>query len=112
MIDDPDKTTHLIERLRGCLPFAATLSPPLVATVRKHFAVQHVPLRCDVIQLHYAGDAGGIICGLALDVDTGGEVLVASITHLLVDRRMPLAREVATYQKHRVKKLRSQGKPV
>ena len=29
-----------------------------------------------------------------------------SITHLLFDRRLPLAREIASYQKHRVKRLR------
>jgi hypothetical protein len=29
-----------------------------------------------------------------------------SITHLLFDRRLPLAREIANYQKDRVKRLR------
>jgi hypothetical protein len=29
-----------------------------------------------------------------------------SITHLTFDRRLPLAREIATYQKHRSKRLR------
>ena len=37
----------------------------------------------------------------------------ASITHLTFDRRLPLAREIAAYQKHRVKRIRrsSSGSP-
>ena len=32
-----------------------------------------------------------------------------SITHLTFDRRLPLAREIAAYQKHRVKRIRRSG---
>jgi hypothetical protein len=32
-----------------------------------------------------------------------------SITHLKFDPRLPLAREITAYQKHRVKKLRRQA---
>lgn len=32
-----------------------------------------------------------------------------SITHLRFDPRLPLARKIATYQKHRVKHLRRQA---
>ena len=32
----------------------------------------------------------------------------ASITHLRFDARLPLAREIAAYQRHRVKRLRRQ----
>ena len=32
-----------------------------------------------------------------------------SITHLTFDRRLPLAREIAAYQKHRIKRLRRSG---
>ena len=33
-----------------------------------------------------------------------------SITNLIFDRRLPLAREIAAYQKHRIKRLR-RGNP-
>ena len=36
-------------------------------------------------------------------------VFFVSITHLTFDRRLPLAREIAAYQKHRVKRLRRSG---
>jgi hypothetical protein len=29
-----------------------------------------------------------------------------SITHLTFDRRLPVAREIAAYQKHRIKRIR------
>jgi hypothetical protein len=39
------------------------------------------------------------------------EVLVVSLTQVHVPRAMPLAATVADYQKHRVKKLKKQGRP-
>ena len=41
---------------------------------------------------------------------TTGQCVVVSITYLTFDRRLPLAREIAAYQKHRVKRLR-RGSP-
>lgn len=111
MIDDPIKVAHLLERLREHLPFSTTLSPPLIATLREQFGGLDVPPRGEVTQLHYTGDEGGIVCALALGIDVGNKVVLTSITHLLFDRRMPLAREIATYQKHRNKRLRRQGHP-
>lgn len=109
MIDDPAKTGHLLERLKQCLPFPAILSPPLVATIGERSGGQAVPARCDVTSVHYGGDEGGIVCGLGLAVDIGENTFFVSITHLRFDRRMPLAREIAAYQKHRVKRIRHQG---
>jgi hypothetical protein len=55
-----------------------------------------------VSNLSYAGDEGGIVCHT--------EALVVSLTHVRVPRAMPLAAAVADYQKHRVKKLKVQGR--
>jgi hypothetical protein len=38
------------------------------------------------------------------------EVLVVSLTQVHVPRAMPLAAAIADYQKHRVKKLKKQGR--
>jgi hypothetical protein len=38
------------------------------------------------------------------------EVLVVSLTQVHVPRAMPLAAAIADYQKHRVKKLKRQGR--
>ena len=52
------------------------------------------------------GDEGGIVCRLDFGQDDGEKVFFVSITHLTFDRRLPLAREIAAYQKHRVKRIR------
>lgn len=112
MIDDPVKTESLLDQLKENLPFTAILSPSPVATLRERSAFQDVPPRGEVTLLHYAGDEGGIICRLDLGIGAGGNALFTSITHLLFDRQTPMAREIAAYQKHRIKKLRRQGIPL
>jgi len=36
-------------------------------------------------------------------------VFLVSITHLAFDRRLPVAREIAAYQKHRIKRIRREN---
>jgi hypothetical protein len=63
-----------------------------------------IPAQATITWISYAGDEGGIVCKL----DLGPEVEKAaftSITHLRFDARLPLARDIAAYQKHRVKRL-------
>jgi hypothetical protein len=67
-----------------------------------------IPARCNVIDVFYMGDEGGITC--CLDIggrDTKTPHLV-SLTHLRFHRHVPLAREIDAYQRHRVKKLNRQ----
>ena len=104
MIDDPIKTEHLLERLKAQLPFNAILRPSLLATLRMQTEPRDWPTRGAVAELHYAGDEGGIMC--AVTFDAADARLHTPITHLQFDRRMPLAREITAYQKHRIKRLR------
>ena len=53
------------------------------------------------------GDEGGILCKLDLDLNTKEEAFV-SIKPLRFDVRLPLARAIAAYQKHCVKRLQRQ----
>jgi hypothetical protein len=49
------------------------------------------------------------VCKLSVEGKLDNKLeFFTSITHLDFDRRSPLAREIAAYQKHRVKKLRQQ----
>ncbi len=63
--------------------------------------------RLPIIGLRYMCDDGGIVCKLDLGPAIDNEAHV-SITHLRFDTRLPLARAIAAYQKHRVKRLRRQ----
>jgi len=69
-------------------------------------------LECTVTEVMYMGDEGGVMCHLTFDEEDATEVFLTSITHLAFDRRLPVAREIAAYQKHRIKRLRRGGSTV
>ena len=115
MIDDPDQVERLLARMRAALPMPARMTPRLLATVRDQDPGTPLAAACSVTEVHYAGDEGGIVCHLARDGggdgDDGGKLIVTSITHLEFDPRLPCAREIAAYQKHRIKRLRRTHQP-
>jgi hypothetical protein len=106
MIDDALKTHRLLADLHAFLPMEARPTRQLAKLLSKQSAGLTVPARCKVVGIHYAGDAGGILC--CLDISATGGYFV-SITHLEFDRRTPLFRQIAAYQRHRIKKLRARA---
>ncbi len=106
VIDNPLQTELLLAKLKAAVPLSATVSPPLLALLQEQSPDLDLPLRCQITRIHYAGDEGGILCKLDFGHEDDREVLLVSITHLTFDRRLPLAREIAAYQKHRIKRLR------
>jgi len=106
VIDNLDQTGRLLCKLEESLPLAARATPALAASIREQSGEVEVSPHCWVTGVHYLGDEGGILCHLAFDADIGPSAFIVSITHLLFDRRSSLAREMARYQKHRVKRLR------
>ncbi len=109
MIDNPEQTERLIAKLTAALPLPAQATPPLLALVKERSPDLDLTPRCRVTRIHYAGDDGGILCKLDFGEGDDREVLLVSITHLTFDPRLPLAREIAAYQRHRVKRLRREG---
>lgn len=107
MIDNPAAAMDLLEQLAAALPVPARLTPELRASLASKNAGAPVPSDGSIIALHYMGDEGGIVCRLDLGADMRNEAFV-SITHLRFDPRLPLARKITAYQKHRVKRLRHQ----
>ena len=108
MIDDPNKTDLLMANLKESLPIQTIITPYLASALAKQSPDIHIPGQCNVIDVFYTGDMGGILC--CLDIggpDTKSPHLV-SITHLTFNRRIPLAREIEAYQRHRNKKLKRQ----
>ncbi len=107
MIDNPDQTERLLARLRAELPLPARVTPELAATLQEKNIASEMLSACSVTWISYAGDEGGIVCRLdfAQEIEAAA---FASITHLRFDPRMPLARDIAVYQKHRVKRLQRQ----
>ena len=83
-------------------------TPPLLAQLQEQAPVVDLSPRCQITGIYYAGDEGGILCKLDFGQEDADQVFFVSITHLTFDRRLPLAREIAAYQKHRVKRIASQ----
>jgi hypothetical protein len=107
MIDNPDQVGRLLAALRGALPLPARMTPRLLATVQDQARGTRQTAACRITRVDHAGDEGGIVCHLTRDGrDENGKLVVASITHLEFDPRLPLAREIAAYQKLRIKRLR------
>ena len=109
MIDNPLQVELLIAKLKAALPLPATATPPMLAQVQEQAPGLDLSSRCQITAIHYAGDEGGIVCKLDFGTEDAEKVFFASLTHLTFDRRLPLAREIAAYQKHRVKRLRRSG---
>jgi len=106
MIDQIETVERLMAKLADALPIPARVTPELATSLRGQTGAA-VAVQCAVTWIHYAGDEGGILCKLDFGSNTGKEAFV-SITLLRFDPRLPLAREISSYQKHRVKRLRRQ----
>ena len=109
MIDHPEITERLIAKLNDALPVSVRLTPELQDALRRQNAGPAIPAHATVTWISYAGDEGGIVCKLDLGPDVENAAFT-SITHLRFDPRSPLAREIAAYQKHRVKRLQRQNR--
>ena len=108
MIDDPWKTDVLMKGLKGSLPIETNISQRLEGVLAKQSPDILIPCKCNVIDVFYAGDEGGIVCCLDIGGRNTKTAHLVSITHLTFDRRVPLAREIGVYQRHRIKKMKQQ----
>ncbi len=108
MLDNPEKTARLLAALKAAAPFEVELAPPVVKQLRADKVVAADQPSKIVSGVSYLGDEGGIMCHIAPPESEGA--IIISLTHVRVPRTMPLAASVLDYQKHRVKKLKKQGR--
>jgi hypothetical protein len=104
MLDKPEKTHELMEILDAAVPFEVGLMPDLIdrlAREQNHKSIETVS------KVSYSGDIGGIMCHI--QPEDAESVVVISLTHVRVLRKLPFATAVLDRQKHRVKKLKKQG---
>ena len=111
VIDNPHQVEHLLDKMKASLPLTAAVTPAVAALIQERSLAIQPAHECRVISVDYAGDEGGIVCKLQLGPVDTPQVLIVSLTHLLFGRRGPLAREIAKYQEHRVKRLRRLNGP-
>ena len=108
MIDDPQKTELLMSMLTESLPIEANITSYLADELMRKSPDITIPKKCNVVTLFYTGDMGGILCGLDIGGTETKVAHVVSITHLTFDRRVSFSREIESYQRHRIKKLKRQ----
>ena len=94
--------------LKEALPIPANVTPYLARELSKQSPDISIPSRCNVIDVIYSGDIGGIVCCLDLGGPNTEIAHAVSITHLSFNRNIPMAREIEAYQRHRNKKLKQQ----
>jgi|SRR3981189_2462735 hypothetical protein len=109
MIDNPEQVERLVTILRESLPILAAVTPEVAAVMREDSSIAELSGRYPISRVDYAGDEGGIVCKVELGPENDDRALFASITHLRFAQTGPIAREIAAYQKHRVKRLRRLG---
>lgn len=105
MIDNPKRVERLLAKLKESLPLFAILTPEVAAIVREQSPAVELLQQYPVTRVDYAGDEGGIVCKVDLGPTNDDRALFASITHLRFNQAGPVAREIAAYQKRRVKRL-------
>lgn len=90
---------RLFALLQRHLPLSVRAAAPLVASLP---AASSTSSRCVVTQVFDAGDRLGLMCRLEFDDETRrSTVVVASLTQLNFDRKLPLYRDIAAYRKNR-----------
>ena len=108
MLDHPGKTDLLIAMLKEVVPIPTNITPYLARELSKRSPDIPIPTRCNVVDVLYSGDMGGIICCLDIGGPRAERAHLVSITHLAFNRNTPLSRDIETYQRHRNKKLKQQ----
>src|SRR6516165_1692271 len=108
MIDDPEKTDGLMKMLKLALPIQANIPQSLGRSLAKRSPQIPIPGQCNVIDVVYSGDEGGIVCCLDIGGANTAVAHLVSITHLAFNRKISLTREIEDYQRHRNKKLKRQ----
>jgi hypothetical protein len=106
VIDNPLQANLLVAKLKAVLPLPAMATPPMLAQLQEQAPGLELSPQCQITGIYYAGDEGGILCKLDFGTKDADQAFFVSITHLTFDRRLPLAREIAAYQKHRIKRIR------
>jgi hypothetical protein len=108
MIDDYESTMELIEQMKAQLPIPVYPGNAFIQMMREKGIRIKSKQRLEIEQVFYAGDDGGIMCGLR-GIEEEKTAYVVSLTHIKIKERTPLAKAIKFYQRERRKQLAQQG---
>ena len=64
MIDNPLQADLLMAKLKAALPLPAVATPPMLAQLQEQAPGLELSPPCQITEIYYAGDEGGIVCKL------------------------------------------------
>ncbi len=107
-IDNQDEVRELIEKIEEHLPISVEIHRNQARMLHS----QGVPLPphrlVQIYSVLNGGDEGGILCSIS--PKDSKKVTLVSLTHLKVNSRHPLFKEIRAYQKKRKKELKKRGR--
>jgi hypothetical protein len=86
----------MLAQLQAVLPAPSRATPELAAMLKAQ-NISNVASTAGITAVSYAEDGGGIMC--RLETPANENAVYVSITYLRFDPRLPIAREIAAYQK-------------
>ncbi|MHB8101090.1 MAG: hypothetical protein ACYDEF_02690 [Methanosarcina sp.] len=93
----------LIEEMKQYLPIPARFTEDSYQYLKQKEIYTDSNREINISNVFYSGDTGGIICTIEGDEK---EVLIISLTHLIIKPDHPLSDKIVAYQKKRIKRLR------
>jgi len=106
VLPGPDKpTTGLDLRMKALIPFTVFPTRPIVQAARAKGSPITLKTRLNVSDVLDGPDEGGIMCSIEIGEK---DVMLASVTGLIIPSTFPLYREVTEYQRTRIKRLKKQ----
>jgi len=99
-------TEALIEEMKKYLPIPARFTNEIYQYLKEKGIYTDTNREIRISNVFYSGDAGGIVCAIEGDEK---EVLIVSLTHLIIKPDHPLSDKIAAYQKKRIRRLHRYG---
>jgi hypothetical protein len=99
-------TEDLIDEMKKYLPIPARFTENSYQYLKQKGIYTGTNREINISNVFYSGDAGGIVCAIEGDEK---EVLIVSLTHLIIKPEHPLSDKIATYQKKRIRRLHRYG---
>jgi len=96
----------LIEGMKQYLPIPARFTEDSYQYLKQKGIYTDTNREIRISNVFYSGDEGGIVCAIEGDEK---EVLIVSLTHLIIKPDHPLSDKIVAYQKKRIKRLRRYG---
>ena len=99
-------TEALIEEMKKYLPIPARFTNETYQYLKEKGIYTDTNREINISNVYYSGDAGGIVCAIEGDEK---EVLIVSLTNLVIKPEHSLSDKIAAYQKKRIRRLHRCG---